>query len=295
MPGYAGDYADFPSDFKTPEMQDPDQIAKKFLAMTFAHAVQETSDSGVKSRPGDFMDKIPGTFASIYEDNKPPLPDASGPFSSAGKMYALAKGKNYCGRGPKQLSYPTNYSNVSLLLYGDLRLVAYPELIEEPCCLAFLTAIAYALIPKESNPSIAEVMDGSWHMRLNGPANNTTPQFVQTYDRGFPLTVLIVNGGPEGNHNTKNLGNAKVPIDAYNYFSTDEKLLDTSVKYAVKNSGEGYDSILDMEINTINDIKSNNAWQKMFARPYYYSAEGVHTWSSDIQIFGGAGVKDIAL
>ena len=40
-------------------------------------------------------------------------------------------------------------------------------------------------------------MDGSWSHTWN--ASQAPEHIKKTYDRNFPLTVLIVNGGPECN------------------------------------------------------------------------------------------------
>ena len=313
MPGYCGDYHDFPKKYFTKDMDDPDKIAKRFLATTFAHAVQETSDSGTAAG-GDFKSKIPGTFAAIKETGETDYRPKDDVFGPQGKFADLTEGNDYYGRGIKQLTYAPNYANTSLLLYGDLRLLKYPKLIEEENILGFLTAIAYTLTPKSSQPSLAEVMDGSWHERLT--ASNPPNDFYDIYDREFPLTVLLVNGDPEcgGPHkinitNDKDerapkdieLGkkNTKVRIDAYNYFSTEDALLDEHIHYYTE-TGDGYDSCMEMRPGFINDIRpQSNSWDKLFMRPYYFCFEapdwrggyGPVSWDTGIQVFGGKVVR----
>ena len=307
MPGYCGDYSDYPDSDKTSDMKNPDIIAKKFLATTMGHAVQETANTG--SSYDGFKSKIPGTFGHVREKFNPgeenPYPDASGPFASKGKMNELTKGKYYYGRGAKQLSYPSNYANTSLLLYGDLRLVKYPDLVEEGI-LPFLTAISYSLIPKSSQPSLAEVMDGSWQKQLN--ESNAPEEFKDRYNRDFPVTVLLVNGGPEcgppigsaEKRSEKDIAmgkaNTKTRIDAYNYFSTSDELLDPDVKYSVDTS-KGYDLCMEMRPAEINQANSSDEYKRLFRKNYYYGPNWekkiiLNYPDNGIQMFGGQAVKD---
>ncbi len=294
LPGYCGDYDDFPLNDSTHLMcHDPEIIAKRFLATTMAHAVQETSDQGPKENEFDLDLKIKGTFGHLKEANAQSLKyhDASGPFGPQGYLYYLTENNCYYGRGAKQLSYPSNYANVSLLLYGDLRLVKYPQLVEESV-LPFLTSIAYMLIPKSGNPSLAEVMDGSWSEALH---NAAPADFKKIYDRDFPLTVLLVNGGPECNGKTDipSVNRSRYRIDAYNKFSTDGALLDPTVDYKVENEpANEYYKVDKLKTETINF--GPNKWNTLFARPYYYNGkkDGVVSWDTNIQIFGGKSVMD---
>lgn len=265
LPSYCGDYSDYPDPALKPIlMQNADLIARKMLAATFAHALQETSDSGspdpATGQPS-MGSKIPGTFSAVFESGPPLCPNENGMFAyKTGYFSALTttgtkNGDNpvlhsYGGRGVKQLTYPTNYSNMSLLLHQDLRFLAYPELLEEPGILGFLSAISYAIIPKDGNPSMAEVMDGTFHRKMEALANDPTVSsstdfqtFQSTYDLEFPLTVLLVNGGPECDQNTSiknsslltadqkqaqmagNNNNTKMRVEAYNYFVQTQDLL----------------------------------------------------------------------
>lgn len=291
LPAYAGDYKDFPGK-KTDIMEDPNVAAKKLLATTFAHAIQETSQSGIPG--GDYTHKIDGTFDALVEDGLPELPDEFGVFAKGGRLHALTKGNKYYGRGAKQLSYPSNYANTSLLLYGDLRLVKFPHLVETESCLAFLTAITYAMIPKSGLPSLVEVMDGTWHDKVNDPEQDAPEEFLKTYDRDFPLTVLLVNGGPEANGSCKNAGNSQIRIDSYNYLSTSEDLLDPDVQYPIE-TGEGYNSVFYLMKDTINNPRSEHSYHKLFFRPYYYNPEDkrVVAWDTNILVYGGVGLKEM--
>lgn len=355
MPGFCGDYTDYPDAILAPILQtNADLIARKFLAAVFAHAVQETSNSGQGDTPTLFQ-KIPGTFDSVVEVNGALYPDpdgifrisTSGDLSAKGALYPLtllpggATYSNkpvshaYCGRGIKQTSYPANYANASLFLFGDLRLLAYPELVEEPGVMAFLSGLVYAMLPKDSNPSIFEVMDGSFHRKLQQlaqdpsvAANPDFQQFVGTYDREFPLTVLLVNGGPECNGNPANTNNTKIRIAAYNYFVTTTNLLgDVQVGGTTastptftpfgQSGGDQYvpadgspatnafynltgnqQTCQSLMINTINVIGAANPWQSLFVRPLYFGPNWAQVLAlqpvsgGNLPIFGGEAVHE---
>ncbi len=342
LPGFCGSYADYPDSAVAPQLQqNADLIARKLLASVFAHAVQETSDSGQGLTP-TMAQKLGGTFASIVEGNGALYPDAQGIFriwdgvniGNKGELYPLTLtddqylGKplshNYCGRGTKQTSYPTNYANASLILFGDLRLLAYPELIEEPGVMGFLSGLIYALLPKDSNPSIVEVMDGTFHRKLQALSSDPTvaanpdyQSFVATYDLEFPLTILLVNGGPECSGQTKpaNNNNTKIRIEAYNYFVRSQDLLlpvqvsgqdatppDFTPTDPASTSGDQYlpatsgslansyynltgnvDSCLRLMVQTINAINSANAWQTQFVRPLYFGPTNSYQWDAATQ------------
>lgn len=355
MPGFCGDYADYPDPTLAPILQtNADLIARKFLASVFAHAVQETSSSGQGDTP-TLDQKIPGTFGSVVEVNGGLYPDPDGIFristggdlSAKGALYPLtllpggATYSNkpvshaYCGRGIKQTSYPANYANASLFLFGDLRLLAYPELVEEPGVMAFLSGLVYAMLPKDSNPSIFEVMDGSFHRQLQQlaqdpsvAANPDYQQFVGTYDQEFPLTVLLVNGGPECNGNPANTNNTKIRIAAYNYFVTTTNLLSdvqvggveastppftpfgqsggdqyvpadgSPATNAFYNLTGNHQTCQSLMINTINVIGSPNPWQSLYVRPLYFGPNWAQVLAvqpvsgGNLPIFGGEAVHE---
>lgn len=350
LPGLCGSYADYPDEALRPWlMARADLIARKTLAMIFAHAVQETSNTGVSfpdatpPKYSTLSEKLPGTFADIVEIGGGLYPDVGGVFSimldgdinKKGSLYpltllpggAMHEGRPvshaYCGRGIKQTSYPSNYANASLFLFGDLRLLAHPELIEEPGLMGFLSGLYYSIQPKESNPSILEIMDGTFHRKLEelalDPAIGQDPEFLsfkQTYDQEFPLTVLLVNGGPEcnGNPNLVTKNNTKIRIAAYNYFVTTNDLLEAVnveatpattpsftpldpgsvtgdqfipangdvVSNAFYNLTGNQETCQLLMIGTVNDIAATDTkrWRKMFARPVYFGPN----WESKLKV-----------
>lgn len=280
MPAYCSDYGMDREDEKFPnlsrsttQMEDENTLCKRMLAMTFAHATQEVSDGTI----GNMLDKIKNTFAQVDENDgvMPALLDANGPFSLTGKFAEMVRNNKYFGRGIKQVTYPSNYANTSLLLYGDLRLVEHPELMSKGF-LPYLSAIAYALTPKDSRPSIAEVMDGTFGRRIDGTS-------IEAYDRGFSTTISLVNGGPECMG--KNHVQTKNRIDAYEYFSRNGKL------FAV-----GFDPSKHGELRGCEGIDHDNAAYYTANRRYYMISTVTCTlekWAGGIPIFGGEPAFEI--
>lgn len=237
LPGYCGDFSAMEVRLRTTAMADPDLVCKKMLTTTLAHAVQETSD-GLPDAT-DPSARIAGTFASVAESNwnDPAIAtpraryfDAAGPFSPGGTNGAMVVGNYYYGRGAKQLSYPTNYANVSFLAYGTTLLVEQPTLVEQANFLPFYTALAYALTPKDGRISIAEAMDGTLSADIAAleanpdgqmllanqwVANGTVAKALKFFDRGFSLTIALVNGGPECSNNPQTTTQTRTRIQAY--------------------------------------------------------------------------------
>ena len=288
IPAYCGDYSSYPGT-KLSSMKDPDLICKRLLATTFTHAVQETSDAPDSS---NLEDKIHRTFSSISENNynellTPPkrYPDSNGVFADNGPFESIIKPNAYYGRGVKQVTYPTNYANISLLLYGDLRLVKYPNLVHEERLLPFLTAIVYTVLPKDSRPSIIEVIDGSFRRDIElYSLDNVKKDVVIGYDKGFSLTIALVNGGPECWINTSNIKITENRIAVYKKFARNNYLFDVGFTPAPK------------ELSGCSDINYNDPSLFVVSRRYYNydrQTNSVVNWSTGIPIFGGEQVYNI--
>jgi hypothetical protein len=255
LPGLFSDYMDPDNGFErltglepTEEMKDPDKVAIKILSAIMANAVQETSSSGSPDEDGNttMESKIPGTFGTLEEQNVTGWDynsQSMGPFNTYKEPYgplayvAQIEGKNinYYGRGVHQITYAINYANNSLFLYGDLRLVRYPELLKSNSILPWLTTLVYFAIPQARYPSIAEIFDGQWKRHVDG--SNASENIKTLYIQEFPMCVLCINGGIEcgdaakldtddvklANNNTKIRGNAyKLFVENNTY---DEKRL----------------------------------------------------------------------
>ncbi|MCP4176881.1 MAG: hypothetical protein GY756_03870 [bacterium] len=239
LPGLFSNYKDFQQETglqPTAEMTKPDLLAKKILAAIMANAVQETSNTGEGTIP-TMEQKVPGAFAVIAEPEKQSYNDSGmGVFAPGQPWDFVAKGNIYSGRGVHQITYGMNYANISLILYGDLRLVKYPNLIVSDTVLPWLTTLIYFVMPQSQYPTIAEVFDGQWERHLNSPS--ITASWKDRYMKEFPMCVLLINGGIEcgqksmgttaliksANNNTKIRGGAyrhfveDIPIDGKELF-----------------------------------------------------------------------------
>ena len=290
VPGYCGDFSNYPAAGKTSQMSNPDELCKRMLATTFAHATQETAD--VDSRTiteATIYNKIKRTFASVAEADATPAnrgtigryPDAAGPFSATGSQANLTNNNYYYGRGVKQLSYPTNYANLSLMLYSNLNLVKDPDLVQGNNFLPYLSALVYSLQPKNGNPSIAEIMDGSYSLRASGIA--------KTYaSKGFPFTVAIVNGGPECGNNTANLDNTKTRLRAFRYYSHSGNLFPQGFRLTSD----------EQTAEQCNDINyKDSSIVDAGARPYYFEPSKnckLVNYDTSYPIFGGKSLAELA-
>jgi hypothetical protein len=197
LPGLFSDYKDFKGKTglePTEDMGSPDLIAKKILAAIMANAVQETSNTG----KGDFPtmeEKVPGTFSTVKEDEAAKYNVDMKIFDpKSGAWGFVAEGNIYSGRGVHQVTYVMNYANISLILYGDLRLVKYPDLLASDTILPWLTTLVYFIMPQSQYPTIAEVFDGQWERYLD--TLNVGPN-KEKYKIEFPVCVLLINGGIE--------------------------------------------------------------------------------------------------
>lgn len=282
VPGYCGDFKTYPG-AKSSAMQDPDTVCKRMLATTFAHAVQETSD--VVSNANDpIANKIARTFASVAEANSTPnnrvadrYVDLSGPFSDNGSQKELVKGKYYYGRGAKQLSYPSNYANLSLMLYSDLTLVETPDLVQAENILPFLSAIVYAVQPKNGRPSIAEIMDGSFKLHAKGNA-------LKYAEKGFPFTIALVNGGPECKG--KNIENTQTRLRSFRQFAEAGELFVSGFELTAEEKNAANCDDIDYMDTSITDA----------AQRYYYVNQdncSLVKWDSGYPIFGGEKFKQL--
>jgi hypothetical protein len=118
-----------------------------------------------------------------------------GPFAAGQPWDFVAKGNIYSGRGVHQITYCMTYANISLFLYGDLRLVKYPDLLASDTVLPWLTTLVYFVLPQSQYPTIAEVFDGQWERFLDGL--NVDKAFKDKYKNEFPVCVQLINGGVE--------------------------------------------------------------------------------------------------
>lgn len=158
-------------------------IQKRELAAFLANIAQETS-GGWAEAPGGyfkwglyFVEEMEDSTKNLYADytkkNFPPVP-----------------GKNYMGRGPKQLSWNYNYAQFSEAWYGTKdSLLLHPEWLAHNPVLSFASAIWFWMTPQFPKPSCHDIMAGTWKPTPNDLQKGRVP--------GFGATVNVINGGVE--------------------------------------------------------------------------------------------------
>ena len=158
-------------------------IQKRELAAFLANIAQETS-GGWAEAPGGyfkwglyFVEEMEDSTKNLYADytkkNFPPVP-----------------GKNYMGRGPKQLSWNYNYAQFSEAWYGTKdSLLLHPEWLAHDPVLSFASAIWFWMTPQFPKPSCHDIMAGNWKPTPNDLQKGRVP--------GFGATVNVINGGVE--------------------------------------------------------------------------------------------------
>ncbi len=108
--------------------------------------------------------------------------------------YPAVSGQSYHGRGPIQISWNYNYGQLSLLFLNDKNtLLSNPDKLMEEGKLAFMSAIWYWMYPQDNKPSCHDVIYPDYE-----PAN-----YYEKDEWGFGHTVIIINGGIEGNGQMK--------------------------------------------------------------------------------------------
>ena len=228
LPGLFSDYDDFSTQTslnKTDEMKNPDLVAEKILSAIMANAVQETSTSGQGNFP-TLEQKVPGTFATLKENPTDTYNSISmGPFAPNQPWESVAAGNLYYGRGVHQITYGMTYANISLFLYGDLRLMKYPDLLATDTVLPWITTLVYFVLPQSQYPTIAEIFDGQWKKHIEGVTGDK--EWKARYLNEFPMCVLLINGGIECGQSSLKTdletqmanNNTKIRGDAYYHFA----------------------------------------------------------------------------
>lgn len=154
----------FPSVCSNPE------FCPKTLATIFAHFEQETA----------------GLFY-IEEIAKSSYCATWSAWVSA--AYPCSPGKQYYGRGAKQLSWNYNYGAFSVAMFGDTEtLLDNPDLVASTW-LNFASAFWFFVTPQPPKPSIQAVVEGAWRPNKADTAAGRVP--------GFGATTMIINGGLE--------------------------------------------------------------------------------------------------
>jgi hypothetical protein len=160
-----------------------DTIQKRELAAFLANIAQETS-GGWKDAPGGYFKW--GLY--FLQEGQVTNPDYYSDTSK--KAFPPVPGKQYFGRGPKQLSWNYNYGQFSKAWYGNRdTLLEYPERLALDPVLSMASAIWFWMTPQPPKPSCHDIITGKWHPTENDIAKGRLP--------GFGATVNVINGGVE--------------------------------------------------------------------------------------------------
>jgi len=157
-------FAKFPAVCTSPE------LCRKILANMFAHFQQETAG-----------------LVYLREINKSNYCATWSNWVSA--AYPCSAGKQYYGRGAKQLSWNYNYGAFSRAMYGDSSvLLKDPELVADTW-LNFASALWFFVTPQPPKPSMLSLVDGSWQPNAEDQARGLKP--------GLGATTMAINGAIE--------------------------------------------------------------------------------------------------
>ena len=141
-------------------------------------------------------------------------------YTTGNNTYQASSGQSYHGRGPIQLSYPTNYGPFSEYIYGDkMVLLNNPGLVvpdkPEEAVLAFMSAIWFWMTPQGAKPSCHAVMVNEWKpTKRDIDAGRAASK--------FGMTTNIINGGVECGSSFLPANSTK-RVGHYRYF---EKIID---------------------------------------------------------------------
>ncbi|OEU68777.1 MAG: hypothetical protein BA863_06550 [Desulfovibrio sp. S3730MH75] len=170
------------------EEGESEETCKREFATMFAHWMQETSGLRYQYECGDYPDSGTKTCGSntylsyqYFYNNKSNTP---------GEYQYW-----YIGRGPKQLSWNSNYGRFSWALLGDSGKAM--EFVEDPSKLltdeykdvSFMSAFWFYMTPMSLKPSMHEMLTGGWVPNEKDKAANITA--------GFGASINIINGGIE--------------------------------------------------------------------------------------------------
>lgn len=129
-------------------------------------------------------------------------------YTSYSSEWEPASGKYYHGRGPMQLSWNYNYGQA-----GDdlgLNLLANPDLVSSDGVIAFKTALWFWMKPQFPKPSAHDVMVGAWKY--------TDSDVKFNREKGFGVTINIINGGMECSSGRPNTTGAADRIGFYKQY-----------------------------------------------------------------------------
>ncbi|KAE8678233.1 Endochitinase 1 [Hibiscus syriacus] len=155
-----------------------DEIRKREVAAFLGQTSHETT-GGTGWKPSD------GPYYWGYCYNKEQNPPKD--YCQQSTRYPCAAGRNYCGRGPMQLSWNYNYGQYGETIGRKNDLLQDPDQLIKNATMAFEAALWFWMTPQSPKPSCHDVMVGNWH----GDGEGRLP--------GYGEITNIINGGIECN------------------------------------------------------------------------------------------------
>ena len=189
---------------------------KKIIANMFGHFGQETA--GLK-----YVEEInKATYCEGWQS------------AWAKVAYPCQSGKQYFGRGAKQLSHDFNYGAFSNAMFGTpMLLLKQPELVATTW-LNFASGMWFFVTPQSPKPSILDVIEGRWKPNAVDKASGLV--------NGFGTSIQIINGGLEcagGPHPQKAVSRARYFKDYASKLGLDISGEELSCAYMGKFSTSG--------------------------------------------------------
>ncbi|MCG7407530.1 chitinase [Paenibacillus sp. ACRRX] len=175
-------------DFGTFVKEGAENNRKRELAAFLANIAHETGGGWATAPGGELrwalffneeLNYVNGTGGIGYVDQDHP-------------DYPPVPGKSYHGRGPIQLSWNYNYGLIGAIIYGDQNvLLQNPDVVAQDGKIGFMTALLFWMIPQDPKPSNHDIMVGNYVPTAEQLAKGLVP--------GFGATIMVINGGQEGN------------------------------------------------------------------------------------------------
>jgi len=179
---------------KFPAVCTQPDVCRRILANMFAHFQQETAG-----------------LVYLREINKGGYCASWSPWVTA--AYPCSPGKQYYGRGAKQLSWNYNYGAFSRAMFGDSSvLLRDPDLVADTW-LNFASAIWFFVSPQPPKPSMLSLVTGSWRPNSEDSARRL--------EAGLGATTMAINGAIECGHSPANSRASLNRQEAYRRFSAE--------------------------------------------------------------------------
>merc|ERR1712156_175383 len=184
---------------KFPSVCTTEEVCRRILATIFAHFQQETAG-----------------LIYLREINKS---NYCATWSNWVRLaYPCSPGKQYYGRGSKQLTWNYNYGAFSVAMYGRSSvLLENPELVSDTW-LNFASALWFFVTPQPPKPSMLSLVDGSWQPNAEDQARGLKP--------GLGATTMAINGAIECGQSP---GNSRASLNRQKAYKRFAKELGVSI------------------------------------------------------------------